>query len=288
MNFLLEATRLSIKETFVSFITYCKDAFVKFSIIDAIDIIFLALILGFLIRFIKTRKAGALLTGIAICSLILFLSNLLGLESINFVFSSIFRYGAIAVLIIFQPEIREALEKVGSRPLNKIMNFGEQKKKKQLYYSSIDAICNAVRELSASKTGALIVIEKNTQLGDITKTGTMLNADVSAQLIRNIFFNKAPLHDGALVVVDGRIAAAGCLLPLSRRMDVDSNLGTRHRAAIGMSEISDAIIIVVSEETGVVSVAHDCTLSRNYTVQTLRNYLTKMLMKDAQAADTKA
>lgn len=284
MNILLEATGLSLKDTFFSFIDYCKYAFSNFSIIDAIDIIVLAIILGFLIRFIKTRKAGALLAGIAICAMILFLSALLGLESVNFVFSGIFRFGAIAILIIFQPEIREALEKVGSGPLNKIMNFGEQKKKKQLYYSAIDAICNAVKELSASKTGALIVIEKNTQLGDITKTGTMLNADVSAQLLRNIFFNKAPLHDGALVIVDAKIAAAGCLLPLSRRMDVDSNLGTRHRAAIGISEISDSITIVVSEETGVVSVAYDCTLTRNYTVQTLRNFLTKMLVKDVQSS----
>ena len=133
----------------------------------------------------------------------------------------------------------------------------------------------------------MIVIEKNTQLGDITKTGTILKAEVTAPLIRNIFFNKAPLHDGALVVVDGKIEAAGCLLPLSRRMDVDSNLGTRHRAAIGMSEISDAVTIVVSEETGVVSVAYDCTLTRNYTIQTLRNYLTKMLMKETQVTGAK-
>ena len=287
MNFLLETAQAGLKDSFLSFVDYCKNAFINFSLLDALDIIFLALILGFLIRFIKTRKAGALLTGIAICALILFASALLGLDSINFVFSGIFKFGPIAILIIFQPEIREALEKVGSSPLNKIMNFGEQKKRKQLFYTSIDAICNAVGELSASKTGALIVIEKNTQLGDITKTGTILKAEVSAPLIRNIFFNKAPLHDGALVVVDGKIEAAGCLLPLSRRMDVDSNLGTRHRAAIGMSEISDAVTIVVSEETGVVSVAYDCTLTRNYTIQTLRNYLTKMLMKETQVTGAK-
>lgn len=288
MNVLLEATTTSLKDTLSSFLNYCKNAFINFTLIDAIDILFLTFILLFVFRFIRTRKAGALLAGIAVCALILFVSSLLGLRGVNFVFSGLFQFGVIAILIIFQPEIRDALERVGSSPLNKIKSLGEQKKRKHLYYTAIDGICNAVLELSESKTGALIVIEKTTHLFDIIKSGTILNADVSSQLIRNIFFNKAPLHDGAIVIVEDKIVAAGCLLPLSRRLEIDSNLGTRHRAAIGMSEASDAITIVVSEETGIISVTHDCALTRNFTINTLRNYLTKMLIKESNAHETRS
>ena len=177
------------------------------------------------------------------------------------------------------PEIRDALEKLGSGSISGFLSLREQKDKNQQYKTVIDNIAAAVRELSSSKTGALIVIERTTQLDDITQTGVSINADVNAFLIRNIFFNKAPLHDGAIVIEGARITTAGCLLPLSRRHDMDNELGTRHRAAIGMSETSDAIIIVVSEETGMISIAFDGSLTRGFSADSLRRYLLKKLLK---------
>ena len=190
-----------------------------------------------------------------------------------------FEFGILAIIILFQPEIRDALEKLGSGSISGFLSLREQRDKNQQYKAVINNITSAVRELSDSKTGALIVIERTTQLDDITQTGVSINADVNAFLIRNIFFNKAPLHDGAIVIEDARITAAGCLLPLTRRHDMGSELGTRHRAALGMSETSDAIIIVVSEETGMISVAFDCSLTRGFTADSLRRYLLKKLLK---------
>jgi diadenylate cyclase len=221
-----------------------------------------------------------LIIGIAICLVLLVVAYFLGLDGTYYIFSGVFKIGALAIVIIFQPEIREGLEKLGSGSLSGIISFGDQKKKKQLYYKAIDDICIAVSDLSRTKTGALIVIERTTKLEDVVQTGITINADINSFLIRNLFFNKAPLHDGAVVIDDLKIVAAGCLLPLTRRQDIDTDLGTRHRAAVGMSETSDAIVIVVSEETGIISVAYDCTLTRDYTQDTLRNLLLKKLLRE--------
>ena len=280
MNFLLNTFVSSSKATFSNFTEVLKTAFQSFTWVDAIDIVLLATILFFTFRFFKNRKAGALLIGIFICSVVLFLSTLFSLDSVAYVFSAVFRVGLIAVIVVFQPEIREALEKVGNGSLNRFFKFGDQSKKKALYNSMIENICTAVNDLSRTRTGALIVIERTTKIDDIVHTGVFLNAEVSPFLLRNIFYDKAPLHDGAVVIEDGRISAAGCLLPLTRRTDVDATLGTRHRAAIGMSETSDAVIIVVSEETGVISVAYDCNLERNFTQESLRQTLMKRLLRE--------
>lgn len=256
------------------------EIFKKFSISDAVDIFLLTCVFIIAFRFLKTRKAGALIVGIVVCAIIWGVSSVFHLEGLNFILSGVFNYGILALVIIFQPEIRDALEKLGSGSIGKFSTIGDKNKK--LYYSVIDNICNAVADLSATKTGALIVIERATQVDDIIETGIKINADVNSSLLRNIFFNRAPLHDGAVVIEEGRISAAGCLLPLTRRTDIDSNLGTRHRAAIGMSESSDAVIIVVSEETGVISVAFDCTLTRNYTSASLRRFLTKKLVRSGE------
>ncbi len=282
MNLFLSALKDNARDTFGNFFIVLKTAFVSFSWVDAIDILLLAAILFFVIRFFKNRKAGALLIGIAVCGVILFLATLFNLHSVAYLFSAMFRVGAIAVVVVFQPEIREALEKVGSGSLSRLMSFGDQKKRRLLYKNTIESICSAVNDLSRTRTGALIVIERTTQIDDIVHTGVILNADASSFLLRNIFYDKAPLHDGAVVIEDGRISAAGCLLPLTRRTDVETSLGTRHRAAIGMSETSDAIIIVVSEETGIISVAYDCTLERNYTPESLRRYLMKKILHESE------
>ncbi len=268
---------------FKNFFQQVVEIFKKINVSDAVDIFLLTCVFIIAFRFLKTRKAGALIVGIVVCAIIWGVSSVFNLQGLHFILSGVFNYGILALVIIFQPEIRDALEKLGSGSIGKFSTIGDKNKK--LYYSVIDNICNAVADLSATKTGALIVIERTTQVDDIIETGIKINADVNSSLLRNIFFNRAPLHDGAVVIEEGRISAAGCLLPLTRRTDVDSNLGTRHRAAIGMSESSDAVIIVVSEETGVISVAFDCTLTRNYTSASLRRFLTKKLVRTGEESE---
>lgn len=280
MNTLLDAAAGSVIMNLSGLWDKTKDAFMNFSPVDALDILFLAFTFFFIFRFFRGKKGGAVLIGISVCILFWFLATAFNLDGISFIFSKVFEIGVIALIIIFQPEIRDVLERIGSGTFNGLFAFGDQKKKQQVYYSAVDNICAAVSDLSRTKTGALIVLERTTSLDDILNTGVAINADTNSFLLRNLFFNKAPLHDGAVVIGEGRVIAAGCLLPLTRRQDIDSELGTRHRAAIGMSEISDAIIIVVSEETGVISVASDCTLTRNYTPDSLRTLLLKSWVRD--------
>jgi diadenylate cyclase len=172
------------------------------------------------------------------------------------------------------------LEKVGGNPIKGIKNIGESKKEDSLNLA-IREVVAATSEMSQVKTGALIVFQRSTMLGDVISTGTVVDAQINSFLIRNIFFNKAPLHDGATIIVDSRIHAAGCLLPLSSQNDINRDLGTRHRAAIGMSENSDAVVIVVSEETGTISIAVDGQLRRNYDQNSLKIELSNLLTEDS-------
>ena len=277
---LLEIQASGIGEAFSKLFGNIGNAFSSFTFTDAVDILVLTVLFFFAFRFFRSRKAGALLVGVFICLIILFGAWAFGLEGTTAIFEGIFKIGALALVIIFQPEIRDVLERIGNGSLSGLMSFGEQKKKQQLYYKAVDSICVAVSDLSRTKTGALIVLSRTTDIDDVIETGITINADTNSFLLRNIFFNKAPLHDGAVVIDNARIVAAGCLLPLTRRQDIDADLGTRHRAAIGMSELSDAIIVVVSEETGIISIASDCTLTRNYTHDTLRAFLLKSWVRD--------
>ena len=180
------------------------------------------------------------------------------------------------MLIVFQPELRAGLERVGRKGLNSISKFGIDSETNEKI-KAINELCDACANLSATKTGALIVIEKETKLGDIAKTGIELDAAISKELVMNIFYPKAPLHDGAIIIRNFRIIAGGCFLPLSTR-NVASELGTRHRAAIGVYEVSDTIVIVVSEETGIVSIASGGDLTRRVTPEALKKYLEKAFM----------
>lgn len=283
MSFLLESSATQFWQKITTFLGFAKDQFVNFTWqenwSDVLDIFIMTVLFVIAFNFLKGRKAGALIVGIVVCFVVFLIAQILDLDGIKFILSGVFEFGILAIIILFQPEIRDALEKLGSGSISGFLSLREQRDKNQQYKAVINNITSAVRELSDSKTGALIVIERTTQLDDITQTGVSINADVNAFLIRNIFFNKAPLHDGAIVIEDARITAAGCLLPLTRRHDMGSELGTRHRAALGMSETSDAIIIVVSEETGMISVAFDCSLTRGFTADSLRRYLLKKLLK---------
>ncbi len=255
------------------------------SVIDVIDIAIVAFVFYYLYKFIRERRAGKLAVGILILLLVMLLSDVLEMHALGFILTNIFQVGIIALIILFQPELRSALEKVGAEPLRGLRNIGEGKAGNDTpTHAMISEITQAVCDMALDKTGALIVIERSTKLGDIIKSGTVVNANVTAFLIRNIFFNKAPLHDGAMVIRDGRIHSAGCFLPLSTNDDIIKDLGTRHRAAIGMSENSDAVIIVVSEETGTISIALEGHLRRNYSYNTLKTELSHLLATEDDTA----
>ena len=276
---------VSARETFNQILENAKSIFTNFQWTDAIDIILLAVLFYFVFSFFKSRKAGTLLIGIFLCLLLYTAAVLLNLSGVEYILSGVFKIGALAIIIIFQPEIRDILETIGSGSIKGIKTFSDQARKKQAKYKAIDNICKAVNVMSMDRTGALIVIGRTTQLDDVTTTGIEINADVSDYLIRNLFYDKAPLHDGAIVIEGNRIKAAACILPLPRHTYVHNDLGTRHRAAVGLSEISDAVIIIVSEETGTISVAKESELKRDFTEDSLRKFLVKELVADKHGQD---
>lgn len=247
---------------------------------DIIDIILVAVMFYYVYRFIRERRAGKLSAGLLILLLILLLSDILDMRAMQFIMQNLFQVGMVAVIVVFQPELRSALEKVGAEPLRGLRSISEKSGNDASTIAMINEVTEAACDMSLDKTGALIVIERTTKLGDIIKTGTIVNADTTAFLIRNIFFKNAPLHDGAMIIRDDRIYAAGCFLPLSTNNDIIKDLGTRHRAAIGMSENSDAVIVVVSEENGTISVAVEGELKRNFSYNSLKAELTRLLLNE--------
>ena len=260
----------------LDYFEYVWNQLADIGIIDLLDIAIVALLLFWVIKFVRGRRAGKLLLGVAFLFVLLLLSNLFEMRALNYILNGVFSVGLIAIVIVFQPELRSALEKVGGVSDNiKGRLDGDEA---AVLKSAIGEIVVAVEELSKQKTGALIVFERNTRLGDVIRTGTTIDAVTSSFLLGNIFYNKAPLHDGAVIIRKGRIHAAGCFLPLSSNENIVKELGTRHRAAIGMSENSDALVLVVSEETGAISIAADGNLQRNLTRKKLESYLATNLI----------
>ncbi len=249
--------------------------------VNILDIIILSVVIFAVYHFIKERRAGKLAWGVIIFVLFLVLCVALKLRAMQFVLSSFFQLGIVFVALIFQPELRSALEKLGDTSIKRFKQIGEQKNNSTTN-ALIDEFCEAVADLSRSKTGALIVFERNTKLGDIILTGTIVNAQFSGTLMKSLFFDKAPLHDGAVVIRSNRIHSAGCLLPLESDREIYTELGTRHRAAIGVSEVSDCVSVVVSEETGTISLAHEGKLYRNFTKVSLKKKLQEYLVKNSQ------
>ncbi len=264
----------------VGFFNFVAQAFLQFSPRDAVDIILLTVIFTFCYRFLKQKQAGSVILGIVVCLVVFILSIVFELSGIRFILSGLFQIGVLVFVIIFHPELRELLEKVGSGSIKGIRTLGSESKNKENQHRMIKDLTKAVHVLSMEKTGALIVLSRTTKLDDVIHSGISIHADVSDALIRNLFYNRAPLHDGAIVIESGKIVAASCILPLPKRTVVDNDLGTRHRAAIGLSEVSDALIIVVSEETGIISVAKECELTRGFTSESLRKYLIKEFLKE--------
>ena len=255
-----------------------------FSFVDVIDILLVSVIIYYIVKFIRERRASKLATGICFVLALLIVSEIFEMRAMNFLLSNIVQVGLIALVIIFQPELRAALEKVGSSSFKTFKN-SITKDKEHAKSDNIVNICQAVSELAREYTGALIIIERNTPLGDIIKTGTVINADICVEMLKNIFFNKAPMHDGAVVIHNNRIFAAGCFLPMSKNDDIIKDLGTRHRSAIGMSEESDAVVIVVSEETGTISIALNGELRRNYDFNSLKHELMILLGASENASN---
>lgn len=253
------------------------------SFFDIIDIALVSILIYILIKFIRDTRAAFLFKGILVVVALFAVSSALNLAATNFILESFLEFGVLAIIIVFQPEIRSALEKMGRNGIKKIIpiSFDEKSSGEGATGEMISDLCKAVSHFSATKTGALIVIERNIKLGDIISSGKSisLDCDTTPELIMNIFFNKAPLHDGAMIIRDNRIIAAGCVLPLSESV-LDSELGTRHRAALGISEVSDAVALIVSEETGIISLAVEGKLNRRYTPDVLPQVLTKLLVRE--------
>jgi len=245
------------------------------TVMDVIDVLLVAFLLYYFFKLIRNTSAQRLLTGILLILVITGLSELFKLHILNYILVNTVQLGFLAIVIIFQPELRKMLEQFGRS------RFISLKAKDNDVKGTDIAILQTVEmaaSLSKSKTGALIVFERADSLDDIKKTGTMIDASVNAELLKNIFFNKAPLHDGAVVIAGGRIAAAGCLLPLSANLSISKELGTRHRAAVGVSEVYDCVCVVVSEETGAISFAQKGFLKRHLAPETLERLLIKELM----------
>ena len=226
---------------------------VEFSPInDIIDILLVTAIIYMAFKFLRDRRAGKLVVGVILFFALLLISNALELRALSFLLQSLTQAGLVALIILFQPEFRSALEKVGTGSIKNIKGMFSGAAMKEVV-EGIQELRKATENLSATKTGALMVIENETKLGDVIKSGTVIDADISSMLVGNIFYNKAPLHDGAVLIRNNRLYAAGCFLPLSQDPDIMKELGTRHRAAIGITEVSDAVVIIVSEETGIIS-----------------------------------
>ena len=247
-------------------------------ITDIIDIAVVAFVIYHGIKLIRETRASQLIKGILVLVAIMYISGILKLNAINFILENTLQIGLIAVLIIFQPELRRTLEKVGNASVRKIIKISDDAEE-----TYTDEICSAVSKLATTKTGALILIERSTKLGDIIASGTSINATISRELLMNLFVPNTPLHDGAVVIGNNRIKAAACLLPLTQNSSFSRELGTRHRAAIGVSEVADCIAIVVSEETGTISMALNGKIKRDYTPTTLRGEIEKILESDKPA-----
>ncbi len=252
---------------------------------DIIDILIVAFLLYKLIGLIRRTNSSKVAKGVVMFLLVLWVSDWLNLTVIHFILSKAVEVGLLALVVLFQPEIRRALEKVGS---GSILNLLRGNVQVQAIETAIAQTVIACRAMSKSKTGALIVFERVNKLDNQINTGTIINSDTTAELLKNIFYNKAPLHDGAVILSEGRIAAAGCVLPLSSNQNLSRDLGMRHRAGIGMSEHSDAVVAIVSEETGAISIAVDGMLKRHLSPETFEKILrNELILEEDLGAETK-
>lgn len=260
----------------------------NFQFKDAVDIIIVAFLIYGVVKLVRETRAGQLVKGLFLLVILFIISSYFSLVMVSRVLAYFFQFAFVAILIVFQPEIRKALEQVGRNNVGQsiaaVVTGRDRSYDRAQIRKAINAVVDGVGILQQLKMGALIVFERKTKLGDIIETGTQINCEPSGQIVGNIFFNKAPLHDGAMIIRDGMIHAAGCILPLTKNTSVSAELGTRHRAALGVSEESDAVVVVVSEETGQISVAVNGVLALRFTRDTLRDVLEGYLIPQEEAS----
>lgn len=260
----------------------------NFQFKDAVDIIIVAFLIYGVVKLVRETRAGQLVKGLFLLVVLFIISSYFNLVMVSRVLAYFFQFAFVAILIVFQPEIRKALEQVGRNNVGQsiaaVVTGRDRSYDRAQIRKAINAVVDGVGILQQLKMGALIVFERKTKLGDIIETGTQINCEPSGQIVGNIFFNKAPLHDGAMIIRDGMIHAAGCILPLTKNTSVSAELGTRHRAALGVSEESDAVVVVVSEETGQISVAVNGVLACRFTRDTLRDVLEGYLIPQEEAS----
>lgn len=260
--------------------------FISIGINDIVDIAILSFIIYHAIKLIRETRALQLVQGILLLTAFYILAILFDLQTIRFLLKNCFQWGLVALVVLFQPELRRMIEKIGRA---KISDFSfipstDNSNADEVWTPAINAICEATQNLSASCTGALIICERKTRLGEQIDTGTILDCTPSAAVFGNIFYPNTPLHDGAVIMRDGKILAAGCFLPKPQKEElIAKQLGSRHRAAIGMSENSDSIVIVVSEETGTISVAENGELTRGFSKESLSKLLISRLIPETQS-----
>lgn len=265
----------------MNFINYFGQYIKLATVTDVLDILIVAALLYKIIGMIKNTSAARLLKGVALLLIATQLSAVFRLHVVNFVLSGVMQLGAFAIVVVFQPELRRLLEQFGKVNLNLFKNKEvEEDETRLMILQTVDAVSS----MAWSKTGALIVFETGDSLQHIAATGTTVNADMTAELIKNIFFHNAPLHDGAVVVSRARMQAAGCILPLTAKFDLSKELGTRHRAAIGITETCDCCCVVVSEETGAISFAKGGQLKRHLAPEALERLLIQELVHEQEDA----
>lgn len=264
-----------------AFLNTIKDILGMFRWTDALDIAIVAFLMYQFIIFLKNNRTQLLVKGSIIIAAVYIVSLLLSLNTLSFIVETVIRNGVIALLIIFQPELRSVIEKVGRSRFSMSNLFkldSDEKKIEKL--AAISSVVEAYRLLQKEKMGALVVFEREVRLDDIVSTGTGIDATPSAAILGNIFFNKAPLHDGAVIIRDSRICAAGCILPLTQNSELGIEIGTRHRAALGMSDNTDAVVVVLSEENGLLSIAENGVFQRYTNVAEFTSALMKVLMPE--------
>lgn len=260
---------------FAVFFSRCWNFILSLDIWDLLDVAIIAFIIYKILTFVRKTSSANVIKGIFILIAILWLSSLLHLSVVNYLLEKTFELGILALIVLFQPELRRFLEQVGS---SKFFGFFGREVNTKAIELAIDQTVMACADMSKTKTGALIVFERNIRLDSYIKTGSIIDAAPATELLKNIFYPKTPLHDGAVIVREGRVAGAACMLPLSNNNNLSRDLGMRHRAAVGMSERSDAVVAVVSEETGSISVAVDGMLKRHLTTETFEKLLRNELL----------
>lgn len=264
--------------------TSAIDIISDIGILDIVDIAIVAFAIYKIIQFISRTRAQQLVKGLFVLVAALAFSDILNLYTVHFILNAVMTYGLMAIIVIFYPELRRALEYLGRSKLFFSKQFANVQK--DTAKEIISQICKAVEYFSSNKTGALIVIEREIALGDIIETGTRVDADITAMLLDTIFYEGSALHDGAVIVRQDRLLAAGCVLPLTRNNSLERTLGTRHRAGIGVTEVSDAVTIIVSEETGIISMASDGMLARFLDVKTVEKNLYGIYLSDIDSSET--